>query len=287
MEENRSAATVSSARREEIRQGIFNSLSEVPPVAPVALKVMRMVDDLNTSAADLARVISRDQGLTSKLMHSCNSAFYGLVSPVSTLSQAVVVLGLRTVRNLVLVHSLPVGRSGGGRMSDVSQQLWGHSVGCALGCRLLAMELGGMDPETAFLGGLFHDLGRSLIHRVQPRVYEALCHASEPGMPAPEMERQVLGTDHPEVGGHALEGMQIAPELVETVRRHHGPLEGLPRPALFVRAAEEMLHEEADGSWTGGEAVAALQIGSEALARMRERLTANLQQELSSFQAAA
>ncbi len=267
------------------REEILACLEEMPPVAPVALRVMQLVDDPNSSAADLARVISRDQALTAKVLRTCNSSFYGLAGPVSSLSQAMVVLGLRSVRNLVLFHSLPVGR--GGTMGDVDRGIWLHSVGSALGCALLAQELGSSDSEPAFLAGLFHDIGRFLLNRALPATYETLARETEDGEPGPEAERRRLLVDHTEIGASALERWRLGTDLVRAARLHHEPVAALPPSVLLVRGAEELLREEDAPPAEGGSALERLRIDGNRQRNLRERLRNSLERESGMFFEAA
>lgn len=281
---------------------ILSTLDDIPPMGAVAVSVMRMVEDDRYSAADLARVISRDPGLTSKVMRTSNSAFFGLGQPVTSLSQAVVVLGLRMVRNLVLIHSLPVGRSGGGRMTEIETRMWTHSVGSALGSRLLAQRTGRVDPEQAFLGGLFHDIGRLLFNQVRPLTYQTLARRSADGLPDRAAERKHLGMDHALLGSAALERWKMGDELAAAVRDHHRSPELLGPLALTVQGAEEILagigigegdqdgREEAEqdpgDAQKGCRALRLLGL-EEGMEEIEERLQATLKQEQAFFRQAA
>ena len=86
-------------------------LGDIPPVPSVATKILEVANAETANAADVTRLIAIDQGLTSKLLTTCNSPYYGLRQKVKTLSRAVGLLGFKAVRNLVLVHSLPWNRS--------------------------------------------------------------------------------------------------------------------------------------------------------------------------------
>lgn len=223
------AAAVSAQDR---REELLAALDGVPPLGPVALRVLELMNDPDASAADLARVISRDQGLSAKLLRTCNSSFVAPATPVTSLPQAVLTLGLRAVRNLVLFHAIPVGRAGGA-WSDVERRLWTHAVGSALGSRLLAMEKGGVDPELAFLGGLFHDLGRMLLLQLRPMTYEALCGVAAPDLPECLLEHASLGADHTEVGGRCCS----AGEWGRSWRRLRSLITGRPPRSIRCRSS--------------------------------------------------
>jgi putative nucleotidyltransferase with HDIG domain len=281
------AAPTAAAPPRDRREELLAALDEVPPLGPVALRVLELLNDPNASAADLARVVSRDQGLSAKLLRTCNSSFVSPIEPVTSLPQAVVTLGLRAVRNLVLFDAMPVGKAGGA-WSEAEQRMWTHAIGSALGSRLLAMETGGVDPELAFLGGLFHDLGRILLLQVRPMTYKTLCGVAAPGLPERLVEHECLGADHTEIGGAVLRRWGMGDELAAVAERHHNEPASLDPLTLLVVAAECLLD-------TGAEEPSALHVA--AVARiglvparqedLRERLHGALRKEQEFFHLSA
>jgi HD-like signal output (HDOD) protein len=226
----------------DLREELLAALEDVPPVGPVAMRVLEVMNNPSASAADLARVVSRDQGLAAKLLRTSNSPIVAPTEPITSLSQAVVTLGMRTVRNIVLYHALPVGKSGG-KWSETEAHIWTHAVGSALGSRFIAMETGKVDPELAFMGGLFHDLGRILLLQLRPKTYEALVRAAAPGLPARDAEKE-LGADHAEIGGAMLERWGMGAELASVALHHHDDPATLDPLTLVVVAAESLLVED-------------------------------------------
>jgi HD-like signal output (HDOD) protein len=280
-------ASAVAARPRDRREELLAALEEVPPLGPVALRVLELMNDPNASAADLARVVSRDQGLSSKVLRTSNSSFVSPVEPVTSLSQAVVILGLRAVRNLVLFHAVPVGKAGGA-WSDAEHRIWTHAIGSALGSRLLAMERGGIDPELAFLGGLFHDLGRILLLQVRPMTYEALCAAAAPGLPERSLEHESLGADHTEIGGSILRRWGMGSELAAVAQCHHDLPESLDPLTLLVVAAESLLVQD-DEEPAPAHAEAAARVGVTPVRQedLRKRVLEALQKEKEFFHLAA
>ena len=269
------------------RGELLTALDGVPPLGPVALRVLELLNDPKASAADLARVVSRDQGLSAKLLRTCNSSFVSPIEPVTSLPQAVVTLGMRAVRNLVLFDAIPVGKAGG-VWSETEQRLWTHAIGAALGSRLLAMETGGVDPELAFLGGLFHDLGRILFLQVRPMTYDALCVATAPGLPDRPMERECLGADHTEIGGAVLRLWGMGGELAAVAERHHDEPALLDPLTLLVVAAECLLDTGNEESPAGHlEAAARIGLVPDRREGLRERLRGAVRQEQEFFHLSA
>lgn len=280
-------APAGAAQPRDRRAELLDALHEVPPLGPVALRVLELLNDPNASAADLARVVSRDQGLSAKLLRTCNSSFVSPIEPVTSLPQAVVTLGLRAVRNLVLFDAMPVGKAGG-TWSDAQQRIWTHAIGSALGSRLLAMEKGCVDPELAFLAGLFHDLGRILLLQVRPMTYETLCAGMAPELPDRVVEQESLGADHAEIGGAILRRWGMGDELAAVAELHHNAPASLDPLTLLVVAAECLL-ERGDEKPSPSHLAAAARIGlvPDRQESLRERLHGALQKEQEFFRLAA
>ncbi len=216
-------------------------LGDIPPMPSVATKILRVASSEFAQVAEVTRLIGVDPGLASKVLSTCNSAYYGLPHQVKTLSRAVALLGFRAVRNLVLVHSLPWKRSGTPTFAE--QTIWTHSAACAIAGRLIASELGEVDPEEGLLGGLMHDAGRLAMNLMMPEEYELVIREIyNQGGPGLEIEQEKFGADHTVAGQIVLEKWNFPDELVAMARDHHKPPDQLPPQVLVTRGADEMAH---------------------------------------------
>lgn len=204
---------------------ISDYLVDLPPMPMVALKVMHLVDDPNTNTLELARTIASDQAIAFKVLQLANSSYYGYRRQIMTLTQAIAVLGVRTIRSLVLLYSIPASLKRGGRTGPQEKSLWEHAVGTALSARLLAQKAGNADPEMAFVAGLLHDLGKNILLFKEPEeMSRALYDAWPPGGTiGMDDERKRFGFDHAEIGGRVLEEWTFPAAYVEIARRHHHP----------------------------------------------------------------
>jgi putative nucleotidyltransferase with HDIG domain len=200
-------------------------LVDLPPMPMVALKVMHLVDDPTTNTLELARTIAADQAITFKVLQLANSSYYGYRRQIMTLTQAIAVLGVRTIRSLVLLYSIPASLKRGGRTGPQEKALWEHSVGTALTARLLAQKAGNTDPEMAFVAGLLHDLGKSILLFKEPDEMSRVLYDAWPpgGTIETDDEKKSFGFDHAEVGARVLEEWTFPVPYVEAARRHHQP----------------------------------------------------------------
>ena len=208
-------------RAEEIIKNIKN----LPPLPLVVQKLLKVVGDANTSAKDVAEVLSSDQAMTSKVLKLVNSAFYGLPGKISTISRAVVILGNAAVRNLALAFaSYDALKKLGG--DQVQERFWGHALTCAVGAQELALRLKLHEAEEAFTAGLLHDLGHLILITFLPNEYTAVYSRVDPDFL--EREEQIMGTTHTEVGSLLLKHWQIPDNLCRIVRLHHTDKLGIP-----------------------------------------------------------
>jgi len=230
-------------------ENLLEMMGDLPPMPEVATKVLEVANSEDARVSDVTRLIASDPGLATKVLGTCNSAYYGLPQRVKTLSRAVGLLGFKTVRNLVLVHSLPFNRSGVPGFAE--KVIWSHAGGTAVAARILASEVGGVDAEEALLGGLIHDAGRLALNLIMPEKYEkVLLKIYNREGDSTAIETDLLGFDHTLAGQLVMRKWGLPDSLVSIVRDHHNPIEELDPPVLIVRAADEV-------SWILGQGVKA------------------------------
>ncbi|MCC6730089.1 MAG: HDOD domain-containing protein [Chthonomonadales bacterium] len=231
--------------REVFVQTLEKKLADLPPLPAVVTRIMQTVNDPNTSAEDLNRLISLDQGLSSRILRIVNSAYYGFPKRISTITHAVVILGFNTVRNLVLgvsAFGMLSGKSAAGGLNR--RVFWEHSVSVAVAASVLARRKrprGRAAVEEAFLGGLLHDIGKLFLDCYFPVQYAVtLAYAAHQSAAPLEAERKVLAFDHPSVGRRIADHWNFPPALVAAINSHHAPVPGADHfeTAAFIHAAD-------------------------------------------------
>ncbi len=135
-------------------------LSILPSLPDTAVRIQLAIEDELSDAEAVARLIATDPAIATKLLKTANSALYGGRSPIETLTAAVVRLGIKTTRDLVLTFAIKeVFRTKNKQLRQRMTDLWEHSVYVAATCFVLAREVDGINPEEALLVGLVHDIG--------------------------------------------------------------------------------------------------------------------------------
>lgn len=188
-----------------------------PPV--VVTKVLGMLKDPDFSVRQLSRIISDDPSLASRTLAISRSAKYAQRRQPSTVHEAILVLGLQTLRNIVLAIAA---QSFLARSSKTAKKLWSHSLGAALAARILARRSGFGDPELAFLAGLLHDVGEMILLHGDPRGFEKIVEkVQQDEVSLVDREKEIYAFDHASIGVALLEFWNIDAEISDAVLRHH------------------------------------------------------------------
>lgn len=235
------------------RSVLLAAVDRIPPLPALVVELLRSLDNENTNAAALAQRIGRDPPLSARVLRVVNSPFYGLMGQVSSLSEAVMVLGFSNIRSLSLAACLVSNFDTTKKIlcGFAHRQLWEHSIACALCCRLLAPRAR-INPQTAFTTGLLHDIGRIAMLTLQPELFEQVTLlAAKENIDHVESETRVFGFDHADLGATMLERWRLPNSIVGAVRQHHTedpaePITELLRAECFLSPAftDGILHAE-------------------------------------------
>lgn len=204
---------------------IVDRTTDLPTFSVAALEVMRAADSSTARAEQIAEILSRDPSLSARILRLSNSAFYGLSRKVTTLQESVVILGMRTVKNLSMVAATYPWMSKPLKGYGLEPKaMWFNSFGTAIGAQLVAQLSRKCDDQTAFTAGLLHDVGKvALCVWIDEKLKAIIHYAEREGIPFDEAERKILGYDHCEVGAHLAQNWNLPEPIVQAVRYHHSP----------------------------------------------------------------
>jgi putative nucleotidyltransferase with HDIG domain len=207
---------------------IISGIETLKPVSQVTSRLTQLIDDPETTGADLAAVIQYDQSMTANVLRMCNSAAMGGVRKVTDVKQAVNLLGMDQVASLVmLAGSAPNFQSGQAGYDLGYGDLWRYSVSAAVIARELAKEKKEADISLVFTSALIKDLGKVILHTYIADAFEEIRdNVNGKNKSFLEAEKEVLGIDHAELGALAAEKWGFDPKMVDIIRHHHNPMEG-------------------------------------------------------------
>jgi putative nucleotidyltransferase with HDIG domain len=204
-------------------QELIANLGDLPPLPQVASQVLRLAADPDSTTSELQRVIATDQALAAQILKIANSAMFGMVREVRTLTQAIMTLGFSTIKSIVIASSARnlYNRGGTGLQERL---LWEHALTTALAARAYGRAFRSPRVEEAFLGGLMHDIGKTVMGIKFPERYGALVRGVyNDGHDGMEAELELFGFDHTMVGEAILRSWNLARSLENSVRWHHDP----------------------------------------------------------------
>ena len=207
-------------------QGLVASLPTLPSLPTRYLEVLEAVQDPHGSLERVGDIMSRDISMTAKILQLVNSAFFGLRRHVASPVEAVKLLGLDTIKALILsvqIFSHFDQKQGGAFALDV---LWQHSLATSTCAKRIAQaeQQDRQVVDLAFMAGLLHDIGKLVLAAHLPDLYSvARVQAQAHGTTVWEAERAVLGTTHAEVGAYLLRLWGLPEPIVEALAFHHCP----------------------------------------------------------------
>ncbi len=202
---------------------IIDEISELASLPNVAVTVIQKTLKQDCDFNQIADIIETDPALTKKVLRVANSPFYGRPTKISTIKNAIVVLGLNTLKSIVLtisvMDSFKRRKATNGLDRD---RFWSHSLACAITARLLCEKVGKTDPDEAFMAGILHDVGVLIYDQYLPSCYsEALNRAVTTGERLQNVERELFGLTHGEMGRKIMEKWQLPDTLARAVEMHH------------------------------------------------------------------
>lgn len=213
--------TLTAASIESLVQATPSSLGSY---GPLLQQIEAALASPQCSLGSVADIIEKDPDLTSRLLRFANSAYCGFSTRLSTVSEAIGLIGVQQVQDLLTASSVIE------RFTDVSeefvnmQSFWEHSLACGIGARLIAMEGRLPKPDRFFVAGLLHDIGRLVLFLQAPKTVQQIFQLyRKEDILLREAEMKVLGFDHQSIAEELLRSWKYPPALACAVGYHHQP----------------------------------------------------------------
>ena len=201
---------------------LIRRAGDLPPMPQVAQKALALIRDPDSNMSEIASVLAMDQVMTGLVLRWANSAYYGLITPVATVHQAVTYLGQNTVQSLILTAAVAtyLDRPVPGYALDRGE-LWKHSVGVAAGARVIAAKFGRAEAEEAYHAGLLCDIGKL--------AFEGILRNTDTSGPEwqgksfADLESYYFGIDHARLGSIMGKKWKLPNSLLTAIAFHHSP----------------------------------------------------------------
>jgi len=200
---------------------------DLPTLPTVAVKLLTLMSQEDTSLGDIAKLVGQDAGLTTKIIRVANSSFYSFSNPITTVQQAVTILGSNALRSLVLSFSLLVLKVGNETRFDHTR-FWERSLAGAAAAMAIARQVPGSDKEEIFIAGLLLNIGELIFASTIAAEYEEFLDSSGDCCEGQELERleeERLGITHSRAGYEVARSWGLPELLLQAIRFHHRPVE--------------------------------------------------------------
>jgi len=198
---------------------IIMAAGDLPTIPVVATKVLQLMEDADSTAEDLARVVESDPAVAARVLKISNSSFYGAQRQIQTMPHAIMMLGFVTLKSVVIAASVkqvyhPYGLT--------EKLLWEHSFGAGLAARMIAQEMRKINPDEAFLGGLFHDIGKQIMNFLDKDKFQEVMQMSfNENISFEAAEQMLFPYTHEEAGALVIEKWNFPEHLLKAVMAHH------------------------------------------------------------------
>lgn len=204
---------------------------ELTPFPQSVNRLLTTFRDPDSTINDFVKIVETDPPLIARIIKTINSPFYGFTKEITSITHAVTMLGRSPLRTLALSYAGKSLLSTGAESAHLTEIVWSHSIGCGVVARLIA-EKAEIDPEEAFIAGLFHDIGKLFFCKTSPKLYEKIISLTGDQLLA--KEEKAFGITHTEVGFRLAVSWPIA-EKIKFAIKGHGTIASENEHPEFVR----------------------------------------------------
>lgn len=210
-------------------QVLLRNFNNVKTLPHVEIRLSKLISNENSTMREFEEVIRLDPTLVLRLLRLVNSSYYGLRKKISSISRAVVFVGMKNLRNMVVTEALKGMMKNGSKDKTVSRnELWLHSATVGICGQMISERLFEKKGEDAFLCGILHDIGMIIEDQVVKDQFEKACQAYDPeSKPITECEREIIGTDHCELGSLLAKAWKLPTEVQKGIEAHHNLIDDL------------------------------------------------------------
>jgi putative nucleotidyltransferase with HDIG domain len=203
---------------------IMAKIDAFPSIPGSAVKLLELLESDDAPLKDIEDVLRLDPGMTANVLKLTNSAYFGLPTKVGSVKRAIMLLGMNKIKQLVMASCVGAVMDGPIPGYDLpAGELWRHSIAVSVAAEGLSRELKLEGTEDIFTAALVHDVGKLILGQFIQDDLAAIDEAALSGVSFEIAEKQVLGSDHAEIGARVLAQWSLPEDLVHAVRWHHDP----------------------------------------------------------------
>ncbi len=219
---------------------LISNFKEFPAMPNVIMHALNVMKDPESSTKALAKIISYDQSLSTKVLTLVNSAYYGFPQQITSITRAISLIGMSKAKNIILTVAMKPMLTNQG-----DKELWTHSITTAVGCEHLAKHFKIMDADEAFVIGFLHDLGKVVLKLKNNELYKKVEETVKYNKNILETEQAYFGINHCQIGSVLTKRWQLPLLVNNTVKYHHTPnLSSMPTACTLVYFIDKLVKED-------------------------------------------
>jgi HD-like signal output (HDOD) protein len=203
-------------------QDIVAWVGDLPPLPHVASRAISMLENPDVTSGDLTELLSSDPALAARVLKIANSAMFARQRQITTINQAIMVIGFKTLKGIVVAATL---RQLNKKYGKLEQIIWENSLCTAMAANKIASTLRKSYVDEVFLLGLLHDLGKVVLVNHTPDEYLQIAEMTKQGVVFYEAEEKVLGYSHPLIGALVAKKWNFSAQASQVILHHHDPIE--------------------------------------------------------------
>ncbi|SHI81349.1 HD-like signal output (HDOD) domain, no enzymatic activity [Desulfatibacillum alkenivorans DSM 16219] len=227
-----------------MKKRIANSVRVLPPMPSVIQKAQKVMADPSSNLRQLGEILEKDQGIAARILRLVNSPYYGLACKVASIDRAIVVLGRKTLSEIISMASMSVfaNRDYMG-YGFTGEEMWWHTIAVGMGAKIIAEKVCPKLAEDAFAAGLIHDAGKLVLDKFVLEEKAEFDRMIANKQLSYEAEKELLGWNHAEIASQICSSWKVPDHMTEAVMHHHKPGNTKHKTlASIVHLADAMAH---------------------------------------------
>lgn len=202
-------------------QDIVAWVGDLPPLPDVASRAIGLLEDPDVTSTQLTQILSSDPALAARVLKIANSAMFSRQRQITTLNQAIMVIGFKTLKGIVVAATL---RQLNRKFGAMEKIIWDNSLCTGMAAYKICQLLRKHYVEEAFLLGLLHDLGKIVLANHTPSEYKQVFELTKQQNLYFEAEEKILGFSHPLIGALVAKKWNFSPQSCQVILHHHDPV---------------------------------------------------------------
>jgi putative nucleotidyltransferase with HDIG domain len=213
---------------------LLNKFTTAKTLPHIAIKLTKLISDENSTMQDFEKIIKMDPTLVLRILRGANSPYYGLRQKVNSISRAVVIIGINNLRNMIVTEGLrDIFKGDNSKNAFSRNRLWLHCVAVSICSQMIMERIFGLNGEDAFLCGILHDIGMIVEDQTAPDLFYRVCNTyDENSKPITDYEKEIVGTDHCEIGYLLAKDWQLPVDVQEGIQHHHKTMDHVSPSSL-------------------------------------------------------